>query len=135
MMFEYTWTDLLLVFSDERRILCRETPKMIALTFLKKLSFFLQIHKHNGRTQLLFAAGIERGIHNRQVLKYQPSVTFRVIFHHLIPLIIIEYWNISLDGTNGWYFRTRQSWMPCSMPVALSNWVDLMHLKALILSK
>ena len=33
---------------------------------------------HIGRTQLLFATGIERGIHERQVLKYQPSVTSRV---------------------------------------------------------
>ena len=46
---------------------------------------------HIRRTQLLFATGIERGIHDRQVLKYQPSVTSRVIFHHLIPLMIIEY--------------------------------------------
>ena len=45
----------------------------------------------NGRTQLLFATGIERGIHDHQVLKYQPSVTSRMIFHRLIPLIIIEY--------------------------------------------
>ena len=48
-------------------------------------------HGNNRRTQLLFATGIEGGIHDRQVLKYQPSVTSRVIFHHLIPLIIIEY--------------------------------------------
>ena len=45
----------------------------------------------NRRTQLLFATGIDRGIHNRQVLKYQPSVTSRVIFHHLIQIITIEY--------------------------------------------
>ena len=44
-----------------------------------------------GRTQSLFATGIEGGIHDRQVLKYKPSVTSRVIFYHLIPLIIIEY--------------------------------------------
>ena len=30
------------------------------------------------RTQLLFATGIERGIHYRQVLKYQPLVTSRL---------------------------------------------------------
>ena len=36
------------------------------------------------RTQLIFAIGIECGIHDRQVLKYQPSVMSRVIFHHLI---------------------------------------------------
>ena len=79
-----------------------------------------------GRTQLLFATGIERGIHDHQVLKYQPSVTSRVIFHHLIPLVTIEYRSISLDVTYGWYFRTWQSWMPPSMPVALSKWVGLL---------
>ena len=42
-------------------------------------------------TRLLNATGIEGGIHNPQVLKYQPSVTSRVIFYHLIPLIIIKY--------------------------------------------
>ena len=42
-------------------------------------------------TQLLNVTGIEGGIHDRQVLKYQPSVTSRVIFHHLIRLILIEY--------------------------------------------
>ena len=31
-------------------------------------------------TQLLFATGIEGGIHDHQVLKYQPSLTSRVIF-------------------------------------------------------
>ena len=36
----------------------------------------------NGRDQLLFANGIERGIQDRQFLKYQPSVTSRMIFHH-----------------------------------------------------
>ena len=35
-----------------------------------------------GRTQLLFATGIERGIHDRQVVKYQPSVTYRLIFQY-----------------------------------------------------
>ena len=51
----------------------------------------LTVFDNIGRTQLLFATGIEHGIHDCQVLKYQPSVTSRVIFHHLIPLIIIEY--------------------------------------------
>ena len=78
------------------------------------------------RTQLLFATGIEGGIDDHQLLKYQPSVTSRVIFHYLIPLIIIVYWNISLDVTNGWYFRTWWSWMLRSMPVANSNWVRLL---------
>ena len=45
----------------------------------------------NRHTQLFFATGIEGGIHHRQVLKYQPPVTSRVIFHHLIPLMIIKY--------------------------------------------
>ena len=56
---------------------------------------------HIRRTQLLFATGIEGGIHDGQVLKYQPSVTSRVIFHHLIPLLIIKYRNISLDVADG----------------------------------
>ena len=49
-----------------------------------------------------------------------------VIFHHLIPLIIIKCWNISLDVTEGCYFMTWQSWMPPSMLVALSNWEGLL---------
>ena len=36
-----------------------------------------------------------------QVLKYQSSVISRLIFHHLIPLMIFEYQNISLDVTYG----------------------------------
>ena len=87
------------------------------------------IVQHNRPTQLLNAIGIEGGIHDHQVLKYQPSVTSRVIFHHLIPLIIIKYWNISLDVTNGWYFRTWWSWVPRSMLVAKSNWVRLIRLR------
>ena len=55
---------------------------------IAKLSRFNMIF--NERTQLLFATGIEHGNHDRQVLKYQPLVTSKVIFHHLIPLIIIE---------------------------------------------
>ena len=43
------------------------------------------------RTQYLFVTGIEGGIHDRQVLIYQPSVTSRVIFQHLIPLIMTRY--------------------------------------------
>ena len=35
-------------------------------------------------TQLLFATGIEGGIHDRQVLKYKPSVTFRLMFQYLM---------------------------------------------------
>ena len=45
----------------------------------------------NRRTQLLNATGIDGGIHDCQVLKYQPSVTCRLMFHHLIPSIIIRY--------------------------------------------
>ena len=55
----------------------------------------------NRRTHLLFAISSECGIHDCQVLKYQPSVTSKVIFHHLIPLIIIKYQNIILDVTDG----------------------------------
>ena len=53
---------------------------------------FTLIYGHDNRpTQLPFATGIEGGIHECQVLKYQPLVTSRVIFHDLIPLIIIKY--------------------------------------------
>ena len=49
----------------------------------------MKIEGHIGRNQLLFATGIERGIHDCQVLKYQPSVTSSVIFdsinNHQIP--------------------------------------------------
>ena len=38
----------------------------------------------NRRSQLLFATGFEGGIHDRQVLKYQPSVTSRLIFQYLM---------------------------------------------------
>ena len=48
---------------------------------------------------------IDGDIDDRQVWIYQPTVTSRVIFHHLDQLIIIKYWNISLDVTDGWYFR------------------------------
>ena len=39
----------------------------------------------------------------------------------------IKWWNITLDVTDGWYFRTWWSWMPTSMPVANSNWVGLLR--------
>ena len=55
------------------------------------VQFFALRVRNNRRTQLLFATGIERGIHYRQVLKYQQSVTSRVMFYHMIPLTIIEY--------------------------------------------
>ena len=35
-------------------------------------------------TQLLFATGIEGGIHDCQVQKYQPYVTSRLIFQYLM---------------------------------------------------
>ena len=75
---------------DLRR--CNELAKLLNLTF---------IENHNRPTQLLNATGIEGGIHDCQFLIYQPSVTSRVIFHHLIPLIIIKYQYISLDVTDG----------------------------------
>ena len=36
----------------------------------------------NRRTQLLFATGIECGIHDGQVPKYQPLMTSRLIFQY-----------------------------------------------------
>ena len=47
--------------------------------------------KPNGPTQLLNATFKDKDIDDRQIKKYQPSVTSRVIFHHLIPLIMIKY--------------------------------------------
>ena len=76
---------------------------------------------HIRPTQLLNATGKNMDIDDNQALRHQPSVASRGIFHHLIPFVIIRYWNISLDVTNGWYFRTWWSWMPHSMPVAKSN--------------
>ena len=35
-----------------------------------------------GHTQLLFATGIEHGIHDREVLTYQPLGTSRLIFQY-----------------------------------------------------
>ena len=52
--------------------------------------YFLPM-QHIKRTQLLFATSIEGGIHDSQVLKYQPSVTSRVISYHFASLIIIKY--------------------------------------------
>ena len=65
------------------------------------IDIMIHIETYNRHTRLLFATGIEHGIHNRQVLKYRPSVTSRLIFHHLIPSMIIKYQNISLDVTDG----------------------------------
>ena len=73
--------------------------------------------------QLLNANGIEGGIHECLVLKYQPSVTYRLIFQYLMIFHGIKWWYITLDVTNGWFFRIWWSWLPPSMPVAKSNWV------------
>ena len=40
--------------------------------------------EHNRPTQLLNATGIKGGIHDHLVLKYQPSVTSRLIFQYLM---------------------------------------------------
>ena len=39
---------------------------------------------HIGPTQLLNTTGIEGGIHDCQVLKYRPSVTFILMFQYLL---------------------------------------------------
>ena len=51
-------------------------------------------------THLLSANGIEGGIHDSQVLKYQPSVTSSLIFQYLININGIKWWNITLDVTD-----------------------------------
>jgi len=45
---------------------------------------------HIKPTHLLDAIGIEGGIHDRQVLKYQPSVTSRLMFHYLMIIYGIK---------------------------------------------
>ena len=70
---------------------------------------------NNKFTHLLFAAGIEYGIHDHQVLKYQPLVTPRLIFQYSIIINGIKWWNITLDVTDGWYFKTWGSRMPRSI--------------------
>ena len=85
-----------------------------------------QMNRFIRHTQLVFATGIERGIQDRQILKYQPLVTCRLIFQYSMFINGIKWWNITLDVTDGWYFRIWQSWMPRSMPVAKSNWVCLL---------
>ena len=44
----------------------------------------LIVDHDNGRTQLLFATGIDSGIRDCQILKYQPSVTSRHMFQYLV---------------------------------------------------
>ena len=41
-----------------------------------------QMNRFIRHTQLVFATGIERGIQDRQILKYQPLVTCRLIFQY-----------------------------------------------------
>ena len=104
-------------------------PKNVHLSFVLQYysgSYMCNYCKTiNKRNQLLFATGIERGIHNHRVLKYQPFVTSRLIFQYSMFNNGIKWWNITLDVTAGWYFRSWQSWMPRSMPVVKSNWVRL----------
>ena len=56
----------------------------------------------NRPTQLPNATGIEGGIHDCQVLKYQPAVTSRLMFQDLMIIYGIKWWNITLDVTDGW---------------------------------
>ena len=116
------------------QVRCSLSISLLFSCFIKNHCIVMQIDRqwqtkslHIRRTQLLFATGIEGGIHDRQILKYQSSVTSRVIFHDCIPLVIIKYWIISLDVTDGWYFRAWRLWMPPSMPEAKSNWVCLLR--------
>ena len=48
------------------------------------IDIMIHIETYNRHTRLLFATGIELGIHNRQVLKYQPLVRSRLIFQYLM---------------------------------------------------
>ena len=51
---------------------------------------FRKMMVDNSPSQLLNATFKDEAIDDRQILKYQPSVTSRVIFHHLIPLMVIK---------------------------------------------
>ena len=48
------------------------------------------------------------------------------MFQYLLIIYNIKWRNITLDVTNGWYFRTWRSWVPSIMQVAKSNWVCLL---------
>ena len=76
------------------------------------------------RNQLFFATGIECGIHDLQVLKYQPLVKSRLIFQYSMIINGIKWFKS--DVTDGWYFRTWRSSMSTSLPEALSNWEGLL---------
>ena len=52
-------------------------------------------------TQLLNTTGMKGGIHDRQVLKYQSSVTSRLIFQYLTNINGIKWHNITLNVTDG----------------------------------
>ena len=71
----------------------------------KRIWLYIEAHinhmKHIRRTQLLFTTGIERGIHDRQVLKYQPLVTSRLIFQYSIIQMESNDQNITLDVSDG----------------------------------
>ena len=69
------------------------------------------------------ASGIEGSIHDCQVQKYQPSLTSRLIFQYSMIIKEIKWWNITLDVTDGWNFRTGWLSMSPSMSMTLSNWV------------
>ena len=75
-------------------------PTTLLIFFNFKILSQVNCFGYIGPTQLLNATFKDVNIDNYQVLKYQPSVTSRVIFHHLIPLMMIKYWNIRLDVTD-----------------------------------
>ena len=63
----------------------------------------LQLHQvgENGPFQLLNAMFKDVDIDDCQVLKYQPSVTSRLILEYLIIINRIEWRNITLDVIDG----------------------------------
>ena len=49
---------------------------------------FNAFSRQNEHTQLTYVTSIDGDIDDHQVLKYQPSFTSRLRFHHLIPLTL-----------------------------------------------
>ena len=98
-MFFYAWTALKLN-SFERKI-TKIQLICCSLFLLEVQALHRPTQLLNRRTQLLFANGIERGIHDHQLMKYQPLVKPRLIFQYSIIINGIKLSNITLGVTDG----------------------------------
>ena len=69
-----------------------ETINITKVRIIKTISFSINSNgKDIGPTKLLNATFKDLDVDNCQILKYQPSVKSRVIYQHLIPLIMYKY--------------------------------------------